>query len=186
GSDRALDEPAVAGAPSRHHHSRTARRPSDDRQSAGAAAQPAEGRVRAVSRHEANKNAPGAQGRFFVSDRRQRQRASLLEETLELLLEARDAAAAIHDLLGAAGPGRVRFGVDIEVQLVAGLTPGGAGLVLGSVGHDDRNHMIIRMNFGFHDGSFGAPAPIFFDLEGSDLTRSITQAVPQNKPRKPI
>src|SRR5207245_11415116 len=55
----------------------------------------------------------------------------LLEETLELLLEAGDAAAAIHQLLGAAGPGRVRFGVDIEVQLVAGLTPGGTGLVLG-------------------------------------------------------
>jgi len=35
------------------------------------------------------------------------------------------AAAASH------GPGWVRLGVDIEVQLVAFLAPGGAGLVLG-------------------------------------------------------
>ncbi len=47
----------------------------------------------------------------------------LLEEARELLLEPRHAAAAIEDLLGAAGPGRVRLGVDIEVQLVALLCP---------------------------------------------------------------
>ena len=49
GSDRALDEPAVARPPPRHHHSFAAGRPRPDRQSAGAAAQPPEGRVRAVS-----------------------------------------------------------------------------------------------------------------------------------------
>ena len=77
----------------------------------------------------------------------------------------------------------MRFGVDIEVQLVAGLTPGGTGLVLGSVGHDDRNHMIIRMNFGFHGFSFGAPAPVS-NLKGdSDLAGSITHATGQNKLR---
>src|SRR5215813_14959090 len=92
----------------------------------------------------ANKNAPETGGVLlsnFVKD------LVLFQKARELLLEARDAAAAVHDLLGAAGPGRVRFRVDIEVQLVAGLAPGGAGLVLGSVGHHDRNHMIIRMNF---------------------------------------
>jgi hypothetical protein len=46
-----------------------------------------------------------------------------LEKALEFLLEARDAAAAIEDLLGAADPGRVRFRVDVEIELVAGLAP---------------------------------------------------------------
>src|SRR5207248_1575320 len=64
----------------------------------------------------------------------------LFEEARKLLLEARDAAAAIHQLGVAAGPGRVRLRVDVEVQRVACLAPGGAGLVLGSVGHHDLNH----------------------------------------------
>src|SRR3979409_61683 len=85
----------------------------------------------------------------------------LFEKARKLLLEPGDATAAIEHLLGAAGPGRVRFGVDIEVQLVARLAPGGARLVLGTIGHYDRNHMIIRMNFGFHGRSFGAMAPVF-------------------------
>src|SRR3954470_20652458 len=84
----------------------------------------------------------------------------LLEEARKLLLEARHATAAVEQLLRAAGPGRVRLGVDIEVQLVAFLAPGRAGLVLGPVGHHDRNRMIIRVNFGFHGISFGAPAPV--------------------------
>src|SRR3954452_10989652 len=84
----------------------------------------------------------------------------LFEKAGKLLLDPQPAAAAIEHLLGAAGPGRVRLGVDVEVQLVAFLAPGGAGLVLGTVGHHDRNVMIIRVNFGFHDLSFGAPAPV--------------------------
>src|SRR6201995_5689553 len=83
------------------------------------------------------------------------------EEARKLLLEARDAAAAIHDLLGAAGPGRMRPRIDVEVQLVTFLAPGGAGLVLGAVGHHDRNRMIIRVNFGFHGISYGRRAPVF-------------------------
>src|SRR6202008_390059 len=77
-----------------------------------------------------NKNAPARQGRFSLRTTVRGGGHLLLEDTdtLELLLEARDAAATIHDLLGAAGPGRVRFGVDVEVQLVAGLAPGGTGL----------------------------------------------------------
>src|ERR1700743_3885151 len=82
-------------------------------------------------------------------------RSVLLEEARNLLLEARDAAAAVQELLGAAGPGRVRLRVDIEVQLVAFLAPGRAGLVLGAVGHHDRNCMIIRVNFIFHGISCG-------------------------------
>src|SRR5580698_7060946 len=85
----------------------------------------------------------------------------LLEEAREFLLEPRHAAAAIEHLLGAAGPGRMRLGVDIEVQLVARLAPGRARLVLGAIGHYDCNHMIFRVNLGFHGRSFGAPAPVF-------------------------
>src|SRR5262249_61730550 len=52
----------------------------------------------------------------------------LLEaEAGELLLEAREPAAAVDQLLGAAGPGRVRLGVDVEVQRIARLAPGRAG-----------------------------------------------------------
>src|SRR5512133_2628180 len=108
------------------------------------------------------KNAPetGAFLHFWAGKAGVRETSVLLEEARKLLLEARHAAAAVEQLLRAAGPGRVRLGVDIEVQLVAFLAPGGAGLVLGPVGHYDRNHMIIRMNFGFHGISFGAPAPV--------------------------
>ena len=112
-------------------------------------------------------------------------RSILLEEARELLLEPRHAAAAVEHLLGAAGPGRVRLGVDIEVQLVARLAPGRARLVFGAIGHHDRNHMIFRVNFGFHGRSFGAPAPVFNMAVGTDLGRSITQQAPQNKPSHP-
>ena len=49
GSDCALDEPAGAGPPARHHDPLAAGGTRPDRQSAGAAAQPPEGGVRAVS-----------------------------------------------------------------------------------------------------------------------------------------
>ena len=48
GPDRALDEPADEGAPARHHDPCAGGRTRADRQSAGAAAQPPEGGVRAV------------------------------------------------------------------------------------------------------------------------------------------
>src|SRR6267143_3132437 len=94
-------------------------------------------------------------------ERRGLKASLLLEEARELLLEPRHTPATIEQLLGAADPGRVRLGVDIEVQFVAGLAPGRARLVFGAIGHHDRNHMIFRMNFGFHGRSFGAPAPVF-------------------------
>jgi hypothetical protein len=56
-----------------------------------------------------------------LPDEREASPSILLEEARELLLEPRHAAAAIEQLLGAADPGRVRLGVDIEVQLVARL-----------------------------------------------------------------
>src|SRR5947207_128497 len=55
----------------------------------------------------------------------------------ELLLEARQAPAAVEQMLLAAGPGRMRFRVDVEAQRVARLAPGGAGGEFGPVSHDD-------------------------------------------------
>src|SRR6478609_1845432 len=101
-----------------------------------------------------NKNAPGSPG--ACSSPASRAGSILFEKARKLLLEARDATAAIHQLRVAAGPGRVRLGVDVEVQRVAFLAPGGAGQVLGSVGHHDLNRMIVRVNFGFH-GNSSAP-----------------------------
>src|SRR6185437_913038 len=62
-------------------------------------------------------------GRFVGSEARLK-RSIFLEKARKLLLEPRYATAAVKDLLGAAGPGRVRLGVNIKVQLVAGLAPG--------------------------------------------------------------
>ena len=46
--------------------------------------------------------------------------ARLLQKAFELLLELADAAAAVEDLLVAAGPRRMRLGMNIEVQLSPG------------------------------------------------------------------
>src|SRR6201988_3428016 len=112
-------------------------------------------------------------------------RSILLEEAGKLLLEPGDAAAAVHQLLGAAGPGRVRLGIDIEVQLVAFLAPGGARLVLGAVGHDDCNRMIIRVNFGFHGISLWPALAGFYNAAMTVWGRFITYAPPQNKSQNP-
>src|SRR5919107_523745 len=77
-------------------------------------------------------------------------RSLLLPQSAELLLEAREAAAAIEQMLLAAGPGRVRLRVDIELQLVARLAPRGAGGEFGAVGHDDLDGVIVRMDVGLH------------------------------------
>src|SRR5215203_203380 len=118
------------------------------------------------------KDAPANRGVFACLGRKAgvRKPSVLLEKTRKLLLEARHAAAAVEQLLRAAGPGRMRPGIDIQVQLVAFLAPGGAGLVLGPVGHYDRNRMIIRVNFGFHGISFGAPAPVA-NVRGYGISR---------------
>ena len=49
------------------------------------------------------------------------QNASGLQKTLEFLLEARHPAATVEHLLLAAGPGRMRLRVDVEMQRVARL-----------------------------------------------------------------
>ena len=81
-------------------------------------------------------------GRYFLS-----------AEARELLLEAREPAAAVEQLLLAAGPGRVRLGIDVEAQRVAFLAPGGAGGEFGAVGHHHLDGVVVRMQVGFHGGS---------------------------------
>src|SRR5262245_17507254 len=56
-----------------------------------------------------------------------------LDETRKLLLEARQPAAAVDELLLAAGPGGMRLRVDVELQIVARLAPGRARRVFASI-----------------------------------------------------
>ena len=55
-----------------------------------------------------------------------------LHEAFELVFEARDAAATVEHLAVAAGPGRVRFGIDVQNKAVAFAAIGGARLIFGS------------------------------------------------------
>ena len=73
-----------------------------------------------------------------------------LEEAFEFLVEARQAAAAIQQLLLAAGPGRVRLRIDIEVQRIAGLAPGRPRGEFGAVGHEDFDGVVVGVDIGFH------------------------------------
>src|SRR5256885_11616928 len=77
-----------------------------------------------------------------------------LAQSAELLLEARETSATVEQVLLAAGPGRMRLRVDVEAQRVARLAPGRTGDELGSVGHDDLDGVIIRVNVGFHRSVF--------------------------------
>ena len=104
--------------------------------------------ARFVARPGQTKNA--RQGRGFTFETLGRALLLLAQEAGELLLEARDAAAAVHEVLLAAGPGRVRLGVDVEMHDIALLAPGGAGGELGPVGHHHLDGVIFRVNLGFH------------------------------------
>src|SRR5262245_34866585 len=75
------------------------------------------------------------------------------EHALELLLEARETAAAVHELLVAAGPGRVSLGVDVEGERVALLAVGRVGLELGAVRHHHLDEVVVGMKiFGLLHG----------------------------------
>src|SRR5215469_15083137 len=72
------------------------------------------------------------------------------EHARELLVEAGQTAAAVHQLLLAAGPGRVGGRIDVEGQLLAGLAPGRAGLVGCAVVQTDVHEVIVGMDALFH------------------------------------
>src|SRR5579862_1397223 len=76
--------------------------------------------------------------------------SGLWAEAAETLVEARELAAGVEQALLAAGPGRVRFRIDLQAQRVAGLAVGRARQIARPVGHDDRNLVVIGVNFFLH------------------------------------
>src|SRR5690554_4187109 len=82
---------------------------------------------------------------FFVSGL-----AVLDAEAFVALLELRNAAATVHQRLRRTGPGRMGGRVDVEVHRVALLAPGGAGEVLGAIGHHDFDGVVVWMDIGLH------------------------------------
>src|SRR5262249_32361960 len=75
----------------------------------------------------------------------------LFDKARKLLLEAREPAATVEQLLMAAGPGRMRLRVDVEMQDVALLAPRRAGGEFRAVGHLDRDRMVVRVGILLHD-----------------------------------
>src|SRR3954470_15131387 len=73
-------------------------------------------------------------------------------QAAEALVEARHLAAAVDHAVVAAGPGRMDLGIDVELEGVARLAPGGAGLEHGAVGHLHLDHVVIGMGVGLHLG----------------------------------
>src|SRR4051794_37712355 len=78
--------------------------------------------------------------------------ASALAEaqTAETLVEARNLTALVEELRLAAGPGRMDGRIDVELQRVAFLAPGGAGFEHGAVGHLHLDQVIIGVNILLH------------------------------------
>jgi hypothetical protein len=92
---------------------------------------------------------PGHEGRVSLPSLARR----LLLEEAEFLIEARHAAATVHEALLATGPGRVGLRIDVKVQRVADLALSGTGHELGAIGHDNRDGMVIGMDAGLHGAS---------------------------------
>src|SRR5438876_3489047 len=73
-----------------------------------------------------------------------------LQKAGEFLLEPRQPAAAVDQVLLAAGPGRMRFRIDVEPHGVARLAPGAPRLEFGAVGHHHLDGVILGMNVALH------------------------------------
>ncbi len=74
------------------------------------------------------------------------------------VLSCASVPAAVHQAVHA-GPGGVGGGIDVQLQGVARLAPGGACLESATAGHDDGDLVVIRADVRFH-GS----APALRDL----------------------
>src|SRR5437762_7595752 len=72
--------------------------------------------------------------------------SALRAEILEAAVEASELPTGVEQPLLAAGPGLVRFRVDLQAQRVAFLAVGRAGLVARAIGHHDCDLVIIRVN----------------------------------------
>src|SRR3954451_1250732 len=82
-------------------------------------------------------------------------RLLLAAEALEAAVELLD-LAALDDLHVAAGPGRVRLRVDVEVQRVAFPAVGRARGERAPVGHDHRDLVVVGMDVRLHGSTSGA------------------------------
>jgi hypothetical protein len=74
----------------------------------------------------------------------------LLVEEAELLLEARNASAAVKNGLRAAGPRGMRLRINIQRQRIAILAIGRTGNELAAISHHDIDGVIVRVNAFFH------------------------------------
>jgi len=86
-----------------------------------------------------------------LSCRSQRSVAGLLlDEAAELVVEARNAAAAVHQLGVAAGPRRMGARVDVQRQGRRLPCVGRAGLVARTVGQGDGDEVVVGVGVGLH------------------------------------
>src|SRR5580692_12653808 len=76
--------------------------------------------------------------------------SALDPKSLKSLVEAGQLSTAVDQPLLSAGPGRMRFRVDVEAQCVSRLAVGRARLVRGAVRHYDGNFVIFGVNCFFH------------------------------------
>src|SRR5262249_21324230 len=73
-----------------------------------------------------------------------------LHEILELLVESRQAAATVDEVLLPARPGGMRGRIDVERQLGIGLAKGGARPVGRAIVQHNVDEMIVRMDALLH------------------------------------
>src|SRR4051812_3150053 len=97
-----MGRPSVLSAMRWSANSDCSRRPSRER--------------RVNSRHEPRKRKPPRKRGFLIPRLTD---GLFLPEAAELLLEAREASATVHQVLLAAGPRRVRLRVDVEIERIA-------------------------------------------------------------------
>ena len=153
GSDRPLDGAAGQGSPSRRHHPCAGGGTRRDRQSAGAAAQPPEGGVQALSARvhvPSPQQKPPRAGAFRW--RRQPERSQSFFRKPENFFWNRDTRPP-RSRICCAPP--VQAGCDLESISRCSLSPAlpqVERVVFGAVGHHDLNQMIIGVGFGLRGG----------------------------------
>ena len=81
--------------------------------------------------------------------------------------ELRQTATTVEQLLRTARPSRMGVRINIELHLVTGFAPGGAGGEFGSISHDNGDGVVVWMNIGLHD----RPSPVRPDRKSCRQTR---------------
>ena len=105
---------------------------------------------RSMSLKSSNKK-PGKAG--FVVLRGCKNLFAAEAEIFKLLVEAGNAAAAIEQLLGSTCPCGMGGRINIKLHFVAFFAPSRTGCELRTIGHDDGDCVVVRMDIGFHNRS---------------------------------